>query len=138
MIHETQAKNQATDCTTETVVIQVVLEHQWSSQRDQELITNIKASRISPSECVKDDTVADPAQQPRSPQSGASFQLSLKSVLESLSSKGIEVDDDKLLSFKEPAQNRYVLIGKSSDREGLESYLLPRSALTESEGSAQP
>lgn len=42
-------------------------------------------------------------------------EVTLKSVIDSLSEKGLELDSEQILSYSDPAKNVNVYIGKASD-----------------------
>ena len=67
--------------------------------------------------------------------------VTLRSIVESLASKGLEIEPDHCISFQDPAKSLYVFIGKASDQDVLNSYTLPASAFSQgsfTDGSGQP
>lgn len=62
--------------------------------------------------------------------------MTLRSIVESLASKGLEIEPEHRISFQDPAKSLYVFIGKASDHDVINSYTLPASAF--SQGSDAP
>ena len=62
--------------------------------------------------------------------------MTLRSIVESLASKGLEIEPEHRISFQDPAKSLYVFIGKASDHDVINAYTLPSSAF--SQGSDGP
>ena len=105
----------------ETENIQVVLEYSWNQHRD--LIASVQAEKL-----VVESWVTSVNENEATVQ----YEFSLRSVIESLSSKGFDLEPDHRISYKDTAKNLYVFIGKASDRTTLDSFNLPMSAFTTS------
>ena len=112
------------------VEIQVVLEYQWMSTRD--LISNVQALQIIPYS-AESQTKDGPAEDHSAT---IMHEVSLKSIIESLSLKGFDLEPEHRISFKDPAKSLYVYIGKAADQAVIDTCTVPASAF--SSGSDSP
>ena len=108
------------------VDIQVVLEYQWTPSRD--LISNVQAIQIIP-DSLESQTKDGPAE---GISTTVKYEVSLKSIVESLSSKGFDLEPEHRISFQDPAKSLYVYIGKAADQAVLDSCTVPASAFRSS------
>ena len=118
-IENNASSSQSNQAVTES--IQVVLEYSWNQHRD--LIASVQAEKLALEPHVTDVDAN---------QTTVQYEFRLKSVIESLQSKGFDLEPDHRISFKDTAKNLYVFIGKASDQTTLDSFNLPMSAFTTS------
>jgi hypothetical protein len=60
-------------------------------------------------------------------------EVTLKSVMESLSEKGFELDSEQILSYSDPVKDMNIFIGKASDQALIDKYRLPKTAFVVSD-----
>lgn len=112
------------------VKIQVVLEYQWTASRD--LINDVQAQIVPSSENREANLTDDNKKDEKL----VSDSVSLASIIESLSKKGFDLEDDQRVSYRDPAKSLYCYIGKASDEETIASYRLPKSAFAVEDGQS--
>ena len=108
---------------TSTVEIQVVLEYQWTSTRD--LVSNVQAEQVV-SEAAQSQVKNGPAEGHQT----IANEVTLRSIIESLAAKGLDIEPEHRISFQDPAKSLYVFIGKAADQAMLDSFNLPASAFS--------
>jgi len=109
---------------TSTVEIQVVLEYQWTSSRD--LISNVQAKQVLSEVALQSQVKDGPAESSQR----ITNEVTLRSIIESLAVKGLDIEPEHRISFQDPAKSLYVFIGKAADQAMLESFTLPASAFS--------
>ena len=109
---------------TSIVEIQVVLEYQWTSTRD--LVSKVQAEQVV-SEPAHSKVEDGPAEGRKS----ITNEVTLRSIVESLAAKGLDIEPEHRISFQDPAKSLYVFIGKAADQAMLDSFNLPASAFSQ-------
>ena len=104
--------------------MQVVLEYQWTSSRD--LISNVLV------QSVQSEQPAAVSRQEEDSDQVMANDVYFKSVLQSLSAKGFDIEPEQRISFRDCDKALNVYIGKASDQAYLDGYKLPRTAFQKS------
>lgn len=60
-------------------------------------------------------------------------EVTLRSVMDSLSEKGFGLDSEQILSYSDPVKDVNVYIGKASDQALIDTYKLPKTAFVASD-----
>lgn len=100
--------------------MQVVLEYQWTSSRD--LISDVLV------QSVQSEQPAAVSRQEEDSDQVMANDVYFKSVLQSLSAKGFDIEPEQRISFRDHDKALNVYIGKASDQAYLDGYKLPRTA----------